>query len=262
MYREPPYKRKRGNGGRGGGPYGNRSWNNNQGQQQRHKHWDEPGPSDSAGTLPHEVAALPPAKKEKPKRYQIDHELTQEELWDDSALIAAWDAAVEEYQSLHGPEKKWKEEPVHKSALWYAPAPKPQEDENEEGEEEEDGEVEAEEVVKMEQEVEPDSIPLDFNTFIPSHDPTLGGGAATQSAIGPHPPTTSPTAFPDVSTLTRDEIFEKAMSASYWSGYWTAMYHASGMTSSAQNDADEEEVEADEMVHVENTADSIQQPEL
>jgi hypothetical protein len=38
----------------------------------------------------------PPAKK--PKRYQIDHSLTQDELWDDSALIAAWDAATEEYE--------------------------------------------------------------------------------------------------------------------------------------------------------------------
>ena len=60
-------------------------------------------------------------------------ELTYEEIWDDSALINAWNAAAEEYevfihfffahvlltlsQMYHGTDKNWKTEPVHKSPL-------------------------------------------------------------------------------------------------------------------------------------------------
>jgi hypothetical protein len=44
-------------------------------------------------------------------------ELLHEDIWDDSALIAAWNAATEEYEVYNGPDKGWKTEPVHKSPL-------------------------------------------------------------------------------------------------------------------------------------------------
>ena len=44
-------------------------------------------------------------------------ELTHEEIWDDSALVEAWNAATEEYEAYHGPDKGWKKEPLHKSPL-------------------------------------------------------------------------------------------------------------------------------------------------
>ena len=44
-------------------------------------------------------------------------ELTHEEIWDDSALVNAWESAMEEYETYHGPEKDWKKEPVKKSPL-------------------------------------------------------------------------------------------------------------------------------------------------
>ena len=44
-------------------------------------------------------------------------ELTHEEIWDDSALVEAWNAAMEEYEAYHGPDKGWKKEPLHKSPL-------------------------------------------------------------------------------------------------------------------------------------------------
>jgi hypothetical protein len=44
-------------------------------------------------------------------------ELTHEDIWDDSALITAWNAATEEYEAYNGPEKGWKTEPVYKSPL-------------------------------------------------------------------------------------------------------------------------------------------------
>jgi hypothetical protein len=46
-------------------------------------------------------------------------ELTHDEIWDDSALIEAWNAAMEEYEAYHGPDKDaWKTQPPeHKSPL-------------------------------------------------------------------------------------------------------------------------------------------------
>ena len=44
-------------------------------------------------------------------------ELTHEEIWDDSALVSAWEAATEEYEAYHGSEKSWKTEPVNKAPL-------------------------------------------------------------------------------------------------------------------------------------------------
>ena len=44
-------------------------------------------------------------------------ELTHEEIWDDSTLINAWEAATEEYEAYNGPDKGWKREPVNKSPL-------------------------------------------------------------------------------------------------------------------------------------------------
>jgi hypothetical protein len=44
-------------------------------------------------------------------------QLSHHDIWDDSALISAWDAATEEYEAYNGPKKGWKMEPVHKSSL-------------------------------------------------------------------------------------------------------------------------------------------------
>ena len=44
-------------------------------------------------------------------------ELTHEEIWDDSALVNAWEAATEEYEAYHGSEKAWKTETVNKALL-------------------------------------------------------------------------------------------------------------------------------------------------
>lgn len=80
----PPKKRRRNN-------------NNNKKVPQ---HWDDPAPAEDEAMDGEE-----------------SRELTQEEIWDDSALIDAWNAAMEEYEAFHGPDKGWKKEPVHKSPL-------------------------------------------------------------------------------------------------------------------------------------------------
>jgi hypothetical protein len=76
-------------------------------------------------TPPYDVSSSksqPPPKKRKRNNKKAPpaeegRELTHSEIWDDSALIDAWNAAMEEYEAFHGPDKGWQKEPVHKSPL-------------------------------------------------------------------------------------------------------------------------------------------------
>ncbi|KAJ3810957.1 hypothetical protein F5876DRAFT_40710 [Lentinula aff. lateritia] len=153
-------------------------------------------------------------------------ELTHEEIWDDSALIEAWNAAAEEYKAYHGPDKGWKNEPVHKSPFVV--------------------DVAATTSVKgtavstgteADVAIESDSKPIDFATFVPTHDAGL-------SLPGSAPPRMMPEGNdgirkPDLSShytaaarssdpglmVSQDDAFKRALEATYWSGYWTAVYH-------------------------------------
>ena len=60
-----------------------------------------------------EKASLDPTNEEE----EESRELTHEEIWDDSALVDAWEAAMEEYEAYHGSEKAWKTETVNESPL-------------------------------------------------------------------------------------------------------------------------------------------------
>ncbi|PPQ99609.1 hypothetical protein CVT24_005184 [Panaeolus cyanescens] len=155
-------------------------------------------------------------------------ELTHEEIWDDSALVDAWDAAMEEYEMFHGPGKAWKNEPIKKSPLWYNIPPSskgsipPAE-----------AEAPAEDGGDQE-----DSQPLNFDTFVPTHDPSLEIHApAPHSSMATRPMTEdyvpSSASIPMVS---RDEAFQRALNAMYWGGYWTAMYHAQSAALDKGND--------------------------
>ncbi|KAJ7293991.1 hypothetical protein C8J57DRAFT_42388 [Mycena rebaudengoi] len=175
--------------------------------------------------------------------------LTSEEAWDDSALIDAWNAATEEYEAFHGPDKGWKKDPVHKSPLWYnVPPEKPPPRKK----------VKLEDGAAPAEEEEADSRPLDFNTFVPAHDPSLalprpnvstnrtfgenlgintGAGAGMGMGAAPGMPT-------------QDEAFERALSAMYWGGYWTAVYYCQRgehpPDAAAEGDGDEAEMGDDD----------------
>lgn len=58
-----------------------------------------------------------------------------------------------------------------------------------------------------------DSRPFDFNTFVPTHDASLGAAMMGGEADG------------EVAWAGRDAAFGNAMSAMYWAGYWAAVYH-------------------------------------
>jgi len=72
--------------------------------------------------------------------------------------------------------------------------------------------------------MEENSHPHDFSTFEPTHDPSLK-----------FPLPSGPTFDEEMPMVTQDEAFHHALSAMYWGGYWTAMYHCQRqMTSKPQ----------------------------
>ncbi|KAJ3988238.1 hypothetical protein F5890DRAFT_1493147 [Lentinula detonsa] len=154
-------------------------------------------------------------------------ELAHEEIWDDSALIEAWNAATEEYKAYHGPDKGWKNEPVHKSPLILVGAATSVEAHNL------NPDISAS--AGSDAAFESDSKPLDFNTFIPTHDaglsiPVLPASQTLQEGsagidFSSHYATTVLSGNPG-EMVSQDEAFKRALEATYWSGYWTAMYHS------------------------------------
>lgn len=78
---------------------------------------------------------------------------------------------------------------------------------------------------------EADSKPLNFDTFVPTHDPSL---VENNVAAPPHPPGIPGPDYgeyhlqnPPGPLANQDEAFQRALSAMYWGGYWTAVYHVS-----------------------------------
>ena len=64
------------------------------------------------------------------------------------------------------------------------------------------------------------SRPLDFETFVPNHDPSLT--QPPQAAVATYGTPPAPGEH-----LSRDEAFNRALGAMYWVGYWTAIYQVS-----------------------------------
>ncbi|KAF5361695.1 hypothetical protein D9758_007340 [Tetrapyrgos nigripes] len=161
-----------------------------------------------------------------------NRELTHEEIWDDSALIEAWNAATEEYEAYNGPDKGWKDEPTKTSNLVNGG---PRAHENEEADEEED------------------SQPIDFNTFVPSHNPELDLPVPEQTPAIPGPDFSAfySNMLPELSEpmVSQDEAFTRALGAMYWGGYWTAVYHCHRQMQIKKRFAedDEDQDEEDEM---------------
>ena len=65
------------------------------------RHWDDPG--QQSGSLPYDDDAADKIIEEDGANDDAEEEmesreLTQDEIWDDSALIAAWESATAEYE--------------------------------------------------------------------------------------------------------------------------------------------------------------------
>lgn len=215
------------------------------------QHWDDPA------HLPHLGRSELPYEDEDTVSEGESRELTHGEIWDDSALIDAWNSAEAEYAvssdrcsrsvtTLTNQGISWKvkglAETTHQKvpavclyvvrastlsqvhARWYnVPCSTIRE---------------AEEAPTIDEEPA-NTTPHDFDTFVPTHDPSLS--AAYEPQHPPHPvfkpeaPVTSGFSLPPAptSTVSRDEAFNNALSAMYWSGYWTAVYHVSSSVDSS-----------------------------
>lgn len=165
-------------------------------------------------------------------------ELTHEEIWDDSALIDAWNSATAEYEAFHGKTQDWKSTTVKKSSLWYNI---PYNSSKEKAKTPSSTKVLSTEAAAAEGE---DSAPLDFDTFVPSYDPSLP--APSEAPAVPESPFFIPA--PSTTMVSRDEAFSRALSAMYWGGYWTAVYHCQNQHSSQEvvEEQDDQECEEDD----------------
>ena len=65
---------------------------------------------------------------------------------------------------------------------------------------------------------EDNSKPLDFDTYVPTYDPSLETSSGLPLSVG------SITGI-NIRTISQDDAFSHAMNAMYWTGYWTAIYH-------------------------------------
>ena len=70
-----------------------------------------------------------------------------------------------------------------------------------------------------------DSQPLNFDTFVPTHDPSLDIPSDPTLNQIPVPEANYIPAADANAVISQDEAFSRALSAMYWGGYWTAMYH-------------------------------------
>ncbi|KAJ7590775.1 hypothetical protein C8J56DRAFT_933868 [Mycena floridula] len=183
-------------------------------------------------------------KGEYDENVENSRELTFEDVWDDSALIDAWNAATEEYEAFNGPAKGWKTDPVNKSSLWYNIPPS---DVVQLQSTTSSAQMDMDEPVD---EADGDSKPLDFDTFVPTHDPALDLPVFPQPLAVPGPDYSSHylPMLPG-SMVSRDEAFNRALGAMYWGGYWTAVYHCqNAATQNATEMTDEEEEAMDEEI--------------
>jgi len=130
------------------------------------------------------------------------------------------------------------------------------------------------------EEADANSVPLDFNTFVPHHDPSLSAQTQMPFPFPPHPPSVPEAARTHVDGIAAqhlismpgtpsaaspasgaDEAFSNALGAMYWAGYWMAMYHShrrlEGGAAIANAGGDEDTEEQQDQEDAEETEDLV-----
>lgn len=79
----------------------------------------------------------------------------------------------------------------------------------------------------LQKEPSENSTPLNFDTFVPTHDPSLALHIGTPSvpAEQEFASWAQNMASSSSQLVDQDEAFQRALTAMYWSGYYTAVYH-------------------------------------
>ncbi|KAH9855803.1 hypothetical protein C2E23DRAFT_723663 [Lenzites betulinus] len=195
----------------------------NQEPQMMYDEMPTPSTSASTGAGGGHVGGAAQHYDEEEEEEEESRELTHEEIWDDSALIDAWNSAAAEYEAFHGPGKTWKDQPAKKSPLWYnvPPATTSKQNANKSAS---NGVNAASANAHAASTADTNSIPLNFDTYVPTHDPSLVGAGSALAA--PAMDGAALAVGSEAAMVSQDEAFTRAMTAMYWSGYWTAVYHS------------------------------------
>ena len=235
--------------------------------RQHTQHWDDP---DNQGTsMSYDDAPMPAetkvvaVKEEEYYEEEESRELTHDEIWDDSALIDAWNSAAAEYEvcpvrskagatrdqlhhttfrrSMVRARSGSKNRP--KSLLctfalcsftllgyllfvssWYNIPPEKTKT-SKGGSKASFSKPNGTQVEEVTPETGlADSVPINFDTFVPMHDPSLAAVAATGADTGAMMDGVLGSGA-EAAMVSQDEAFSRAMTAMYWSGYWTAVHH-------------------------------------
>jgi len=81
-----------------------------------------------------------------------------------------------------------------------------------------------------------DSRPLDFDTFTPTHDPSLTLPTSRPSAAtGYNVPSFPP--LPPSEPVDAQQALQNAMGAWYWAGYWSGVYHTLNRSPGGEQEA-------------------------
>ncbi|KAI0693758.1 hypothetical protein C8T65DRAFT_744596 [Cerioporus squamosus] len=219
------------------------------GSRQQQQHWDDPG--NQAPPMNYDDAPVPASSTtsrtgmdvaaaggdeeyyEEEQEEEESRELSHDEIWDDSALIDAWNSAAAEYEAYHGPDKSWKNEPVKKSPLWYNVPPATTSKSKQKATAPSasaatimNGTSTHGAAADPTAGLGADSAPLNFDTFVPSHDPSLAAAAGPLLTVPTMDGMSGTGTGSEMAMVSQDEAFSRAMTAMYWSGYWTAVYHS------------------------------------
>ncbi|KAL4889690.1 hypothetical protein BDV59DRAFT_186004 [Aspergillus ambiguus] len=146
--------------------------------------------------------------------------LTQEEIWDDSALVQSWDEAVEEYKLYHSIHARGENvEDVLREAEAAGLVGKSQE---------QDGSPEVEMDAEEPPAEEPKAAPPQNSQDTGEAAPSIGASAAAPGPAG--------AAVPHAALAqVQDEGLKNLMMAWYYAGYYTGLYEGQQKANNSNN---------------------------
>ncbi|BCR85088.1 uncharacterized protein ACHE_20546S [Aspergillus chevalieri] len=166
------------------------------------------------------------------KKKNATKPLTQEEIWDDSALVRTWDEAVEEYKLYHSIHAKGenvedilRQAEAGESGQRIGPVEEEQPEEQEQQMETND--VEAPEIVPDEAGRDmPEETTESYQP--PEANPIAEAGTGTAPAAAPTMPQ------PVLSSV-QDEGLKNLMMSWYYAGYYTGLYEGQQKVNASRN---------------------------
>ncbi|EHA20368.1 hypothetical protein ASPNIDRAFT_190695 [Aspergillus niger ATCC 1015] len=150
------------------------------------------------------------------KSAKANKPLTQEEIWDDSALVQSWDEAVEEYKLYHSIHAKGENvEDVLREAEAAEKAEMEQDEQPlDESADRMDADVDADTTANATTPAEPQQV---------SQAKMSQGAQVTEQTAGPSPVGAPPMPHATLSQV-QDEGLKNLMMAWYYAGYYTGLY--------------------------------------